>query len=209
MQVVIQNPGATDIPVSGLDIVIRAGLTTSPIDIAANRMSDLVDLMAKAAAGSLVVTVTPTAAEIASGFLAPPQSMQADDMAPVAAIEIVSGLILGRFAFTALAAGTPDNLSIAAVGATPAALKDKFRIINAWADIVTGIALSTLTLKPIVGGTQLAVVSSAAPGPQVLVALGAANASVVQTVSPTTGLILNRSDRGVAGEIFFFARRES
>jgi len=204
MQIVVTNISTapvyirdfyTEIPVGGSVTTERSG----------SDLSDMEGLIAALDAGTVTVSITPTAAEIASGFLTPPQAVQAVDMAPVAAADVAAGLIVLRVPLVAAVAGAPDDVSVYPANSLPF----KFRVIDAWALISTGVALSNLNVY-----TRAAGAGTLLAGP-----LDATAAHIARISGPTTsalaipgateGLFVRRDDRSIAGEIFLLVRRES
>lgn len=200
--VVITNLRTYAVPLGDLGSKSLAASEVVTIDRPTNALPAMKSLIAALAAGDISVTVTPTAAEIASGFLSPPQSVQAQDTAPVAAADVVAGVPFTiRKAFVAAAAGTADDVEIIAANALPR----KFRVLSAVAYFPTAIGSSTAQLR------------SRAAGAGTL--LGAFDSSVAVSQSSTPpatitpgaleGLFLRRSDRGVAGEVVVTCQAES
>ena len=178
-------------------------------------VSAMLGLEAAVADGTLSVAVTYSADELAAIDSAnqPLASLLVDGsvtdaaIAPVAASAIAAAPVTFRKAFAAAAAGTPDDVTVYAVNTLPY----KIRIIGASASISTAIGGSGLTIRSAAGGagTLAATISSAAAGVNPVMSLGAGNASAVLTPGASVGLFIRRSDRGVAGEVFIQARRES
>lgn len=104
-----------------------------------------------------------------------------------------------RVAFTALAAGTADDVTIYNATAPFA-----FRIVDCFALISTAILATTVTLRSASGGGGSALssaLSSAATG------TARNNDTATRTVASGGSLFLRRSDRGVAGEIVIICVR--
>lgn len=123
------------------------------------------------------VTPDALAAENASGF-APAQVL--------------------RVSFVAGTPGTADDVAI--VASAPYG----FRILDAWADVSTGIGASTVQLRSATGGGGTALSS----------ALASATVSTARTSSGSSHAVasggtvfLRRTDRGVAGEVFMLVCR--
>jgi hypothetical protein len=195
--------------------LVVSNLTTSPVfvtdlyatvpasgSISTSRASSdlprMASLQALIAAGTLAAAITYTAAEKASGLVdvgtpAPGASGIGDD-------DVI------RIPFTALVAGTPDDVVLYALNALP---YKKMRIVDAFAIVSTAIAATTLQVRTVSGGagTLCAEMSSATAGRQGQTAT--VTASQVITNGASVGLFLRRSDRGVAGEIVITVRPET
>jgi hypothetical protein len=158
------------------------------------------------AASELSLAVVYDAEELASGLMQPPWSVEAQDMAPVAATTPASGLVTIRQAFVA-GGGAPgaDDVTIYAANALPY----KLRVLSAMAYIVTAVALSTIEVRSRAGGlgTLAASLSSAATGR--VDGTVPANATVALSPGATEGLFLRRSDKAVVGEVILTCRLES
>lgn len=154
-------------------------------------------------AGNAAVSVALTASETASGLAQASGTIQAQDVAPVAATDAAAAEFTLTKAFTALGAGVPDDVVIYAVNTLPF----KVRVLSAQARVSTAIALSTINVyDQAAGAGQLcAALSSATTG---IVPMTGPNASVVVTPGALIGLFVHRSDRGVAGEVVITCRRE-
>lgn len=182
----------------------------SPSEISAMR-----GLEAAVAAGDLSADVTYSADELAAidadnqplASLLVDGSVTAGALAPVSAASPAAAPVTFFKSFAAGAAGTADDVTIYAVNTLPY----KIRIMGVSASIATAIGASTLTIRSAAGGggTLAATVSSGSTGFVSATSLGAANASVVLTPGALIGLFVRRSDRGVAGEVHIYARRES
>jgi hypothetical protein len=204
MQLVVTNISSDPVYIRDLYIEIPAGESVTT-DRAASDMSGMSGLIEALDAGTVSVSLTPSAAEIASGFLTPPQAVQAVDMAPVAAAEIAAGLVVLRVPLVAGGGGSPDDVTAYAANALPF----KFRVLDAWAMISTGVGASTLNAytQAAAAGTLLAgPIDSALAG---IVRMTGPNASALAVPGATEGLFIRRSDDGVAGEVFLLVRRES
>ena len=199
MQLTITNLGSEQIFLSDLYTTIAAGgsVTTSRSESDLSRMASVQSAIA---AGLVTVTVTPTANEEASGMLSGLGVTSA--IAPTAA---VGENFEVRKSFVAGTPGTPDDVTIFAVGTLPF----KFRVENMEAIIATAIGATTLQARTRAGGagTLLQEVASALTGHQDPTAT--VTASAVATPGAAEGLFLRRSDRGVAGEVVITCRRET
>lgn len=171
----------------------------------ANRLGELANLQSLIADGSVSLAVTYTADEIASGLLAPPQALQPQDLAPVAAATALGGLALIRVPLAAGGGGSPDDTQVYAVNALPF----KFRVVDCWARVVTGVGGSTVAAytQAAGAGTLLGTMSSAAaaarsPATDV-------TATAVAVPGATEGLFIRRSDDGVEAEVYLLIRPES
>lgn len=204
MQVQITNLTSSPVYIGDIYTSVPVG---SPLTIerSASDLSGMAALQKAIADGDVSIVVTPTADELASGLLAPPSSIQAQDMAPVAAADVGSGLILLRVPMTAGGGGSPDDITVYALNALPY----KFRIVDSWAFISAAVGGATVTAYDEAAGAGTAgpAISGAATGRAA--GAPASDASTVYTPAATKGLFLRRSDDGVAGEAFLLIRRES
>lgn len=198
----ITNVSGSALFLSDIYTTIAAGayldVTRDASDIP--RMQSLASALA---AGTATLSVTYNAAELASGIMTPPAAVGAVDMAPVAATDVASGLVLLRKAFVAGTPGTADDVTIYAVNTLPF----KFRVVDAWAHVTTNVGGSTCNMytRAAAAGTQVAALSSAATG-RVQSTLGD---SALVTPGASDGLFVRRSDRGAAGEVYLLCRIES
>ena len=126
-------------------------------------------------------------------------------MAPVAATDVASGLVLFHKAFTAGGGGSPDDVTVIAANALPF----KFRVVDAWAAIGTGIGASTLNVYTRAAGAGTLLAGPIDSASAQLARMTGPTASVVATPASTEGVFVRRSDDGVAGEVFILVRRES
>jgi hypothetical protein len=201
-QLTITNLTANPYFVSEIYKTLAAGESVVA-ERAASDIPGMEQLIKDVASGVLSMSVVYTAAELATGLMQPPWSVEAQDMALVNAADPAAGTFTIRKAFTALGAGVPDDVTIWAANALPF----KFRVLDAIAYIGTAIALSTLDIRTRAGGagTQLASTASATTGRQT----NTLNGSVVATPGTLEGLFIRRSDRGVAGEVLLTCRLEN
>ena len=204
MQLVVTNISSSPVYIRDLYVEIPVGgsVTTERSGSDLSGMEGLIDALD---AGTVSVAITPTAAEVASGFLTPPQAVEARDMAPVAAASVASGLVLLRVPLTAGITAAADDVIAYAANSLPF----KFRVLDAWAMISTHIALSTLNVytRAAAAGTLLAgPISSATAG---IARMTGPNASALATPGATEGLFVRRSDDQVAGEVCLLVRVES
>lgn len=188
---------------SEFGVPIAAGATKT-FSVPASALSGMRWLADGVLAGIYSYTITPTAAEVSSGILTAAQSVAPDDLAPVDAAVPTGVPFVIRKAFTALAAGTADDVVVIAANALPR----KLRIFGGHALVSTAIAATTLQARDEAAGAgQLAAsFGSAATGLQ---SWTGPNATVLLTPGSTKGLFIRRSDRGVAGELFLLARWEN
>lgn len=108
-----------------------------------------------------------------------------------------------RMAFAAGAGGSADDIIF-----YDATAPYKFRVLDCFAVITTGVAASTVTLRDAkaAGGNALSnAMASATSGATVRNAATAAT----RTIAAGGTLVLRRSDNGVAGEIIVMAVREA
>lgn len=203
--------------------VTITNLTTSPLHIGdlyttipastsivvqrfASDLSRMPALQAAVAAGTAAVSVALIADETTSGLATAEGSVQAADVAIVAATDAAATSFEIRKAFVAAAAGAQDDVTIYAAGALPY----KMRILDAYMLVATvGTGAATLTVRDEVAGagTAAAVFSSAATGR--ISPSSAFTATTLLTPGAAKGLFIRRADRDAAGEVVIIARRES
>lgn len=169
----------------------------------AAQITGMTSLQKLVTAGDVTLAIEWSADELGSGLQAPTASVEGGDIAPVAATAAAGGLMVIRKAFTALAAGTADDVTVFAVDELPA----KFRVVDAHAFIVTAVNPSTIALRTAAaaGGTLLGTLDTAATGRVSMTG----TATAVATPAADAGLFLRRSDRGVAGEVIIICRPEN
>jgi len=185
----------TELPPGGSVITERSG----------SDLSSMEGLIAAMNEGTVSVSIAPSAAEVASGFLTPPQAVQAVDMAPVAAEAVAAGLVILRVSLAAGVGGAPDDVIAYEANALPF----KFRVIDAWAMVSTGVALSNLNVYTQAAGAGTLLAGPIdATGTQVARMTGP-TASAVATPGATEGLFVRRDDSGIVGELVLLVRRES
>jgi len=204
MQLVVTNISSDPVYLRDFYKELAAGESITTTRDASD-LSTLQGLIEALDAGTVTVSVTPSAAEVASGFLTPPQAVQAQDMAPVAAADIAAGLVILRADFAAGVGGAPDDVQVYAVDSLPF----KFRVVMAWGLVSTAVVGSTLNVY-----TQAAGAGTLLAGPIASALVGShpatgPNASALAVPGATEGLFVRRSDSGVAGEVFLLVRRES
>ncbi len=198
MQLVITNTGTSPIYLSDFytNLVPGASITTSRFEADLSRMKSVQDALA---AGTITMVTTPTANEMASGMLA---GLGVSE--PVSSTTKIGDEFDIRWAFTAGAAGAPDDVTVYALNTVPF----KFRVLDMYGVISTALA-GTIQAQPVTGGagTILGEISSTATGHQT----STATVTTTQVVTPgsSVGLFLRRSDRGVAGEVVLHCRREA
>lgn len=179
---------------------------------AASDLSRMSGLQAAVAAGTVAVSVVLNAVEQASGLAVIPGTVEAQDMAPVAAAAAAAGDIEIRKAFAAGGAvGTADDVAIYAVNTLPF----KMRVLDAYAIISTASAganhVITIRDQAAGAGNVAGVIDSAATGRYAVsfASNTVANTSTVLTPGASVGLFLHREDRDAAGEVVIKVRRES
>lgn len=203
-QAVITNLTSADVLIQELYATVPANGSITVTDREPCDLLKMPMLLAALTAAQVSLSITYTPEEIASGLITPPDAVQAVDMAPVAATDAASGLVLIRAEFPAGVGGAPDDVQVYAAGALPF----KFRAVDVWALVSTAVGASTLDAYTQAGGagTLLGSVPSAVTGRN---AMTAPLATAVATPGATEGLFIRRSDSGVAGEVFILARREN
>lgn len=172
----------------------------------ASDLSRMTSLQALVAAGKVSVSVVPTADELASGLLTPPQTIQAADMQPVAAAVVDAPTVTLRVSVPAGVGGTADDVTVYALNSFPY----KARVLWARAIVSVAVGSSTAALRTQAGGagTLLATLDTGTPGP-VSGPTSAFTASAVVTPGSSVGLFVRRSNNTVACEIEITLRRET
>lgn len=199
MQLLVTNLTSSPVNVGDFYTTIAANGTLT-VDRPASAVSGLKSLQALIAAGTVSVAFTPTADEIASGLLAPPNTVTADDMASVDLATVASGVFQIRQAITA---GGAAAVAIYAANALPF----KFRILDACMYVSTAAGASTCDLQREAAADLIGMqFDTAATGKKEAVA---ATASALMTPGATKGLFLVRSTNAVAGEVVLTCRREN
>ena len=204
MQLVVTNISSSPVYIRDLytEIAVGGSVTTTRSGSDLSGMDGLIEALD---AGTVSVSITPTAAEIASGFLTPPQAVQAVDMAPVAATEVAAGLVVLRVPLPAGAGGAPDDV----VAYVANALPYKFRVLDAWAMIATGVALMSLNVWTRAAGAGTLLAGPIDAAATQLARITGPTVSAVAIPGATEGLFIRRGDSAIAGEVFLLVRRES
>jgi hypothetical protein len=174
------------------------------VERAASDIPRMKALITAISAGQASLLVTYSAAELASGLMAPPQSVEAGDVAPVAAAAVPSGAVLFRKSFAAGGGGSPADVTLFAANALPF----KFRVMDSWVFIATAVA-GTATLYDEAAGAGTAVAAGATTATGRVTLDPDSDASVVLSPGATKGLFLRLSDDAAAGEVFVLVRPES
>ena len=186
--------GSPSIPVGGYrDVERRVGEIAS--------MQNLGD---RIAAGDCSLRITLTAAERASGLLAPPMSVEAEDIAPVASGAVEAPLMSYFVEFAALTTGTADDVAMYLADNLPR----KSRILRATLFVKTAVGSSTITVnsRAAGAGTNVATFDSGSTG---LKNSTAPTSTTVLTPGSLEGLYVRRSDRAVAGWVLIEYRPET
>jgi hypothetical protein len=197
----ITNIVSEDVYLADLYTSIAVGESKS-IERSASDLPRMRSLQQAMADGKVSLAVTYSADEAASGLHAPPSTIEAGDMAPVAAATPAAGLAVIYKPFAAGGGGSPDDVEIFPAGSLPF----KFRVVDFALYVSTAVGASSAEIRDEAGGggNLLASASSAATGR----VANAENATAVATPGATKGLFVRRSDDGVAGEAILFVRPE-
>jgi len=206
-QITLTNTGTTAVLVQDIyTSVPGTGTKQVVFDRPMSALPAMKSMQAAIAAGSITMSIVPTADEVASGLLSPPNAVGADDLLAVAAATVAAPLQTMRIPLASGgASGTADVVTVYAVNALPY----KFRVLDlAIAFVSTNFAGSSMTVDTIAagGGTLVATLDTATTGRKVSTS---PVSSVVVTPGALAGLFVRRSDRSVVGEIVMTIRRES
>lgn len=182
-------------------LAASASITVNRYGSDLSRMKSLQDAIA---AGTAAVSVVPTANELASGLMTADSSVQATDLAAVAATAAAAAEQIVRKSFTT--ASTTDIVIYAANS-----LPYKMRIIDAFLLIGTPQSGSAVQLWSGAAGTGTAITGSIATTSAGKLAMPlTGNTSIVLTPGALVGLyLLPNATSGVIGEIEITLRRES
>jgi len=163
------------------------------------RMKSLHEAMAD---GKVTLSVQYSADEVGSGLHAPPATIEAVDIAPVAAGSPAAGLAVFYAPLLAGGGGAPDDVEIF----PPASLPFKFRVVDFALYVSAAVGASSVEIRDEAGGAgnKLASASAAAVGR----IPNAENQTAVATPAATKGLFARRSDSGIGGEVVLFVRPE-
>lgn len=203
MDVTVTNISAAPVPIGDIYTTIAVGGSVT-FKRSASQLSAMVSLQKAVEAGSVTVAAVMESFESASGLATAPNSVEAADMAAVAAATAASGEVVFRKAFTSVSA---TDIPLFAANALPY----KMRILDAYLLISTVQAGSTLRLfdQAAGAGTALTSATSAATAGRIAMVL-TGNASQVVTPGALVGLfLLPSAHSGIVGEVVITARRES
>lgn len=199
MQIVVSNVSASPVWVSDLHCSIAAGgsITTTRY---LTDLSRMVALQGFLEAGTLTMATTPSAAELAANV----GMLGLGTAGAVPSTQLNTQEFTLRYAFAAGGGGSADDKTIFAVNAVPY----KFRVMNMYAVVATAVSAKLLQLRTALtgGGTLLAECSGGTAGYEA----GTSTVTASQVVTPgsAVGLILHRTDSGIAGEVFVKGRLE-
>ena len=203
MDCVVTNISASSVTIRDLYKTLAPGESVS-FSRPSSHLPTMGGLQAAIMAGTVTFTATPTAAEVASGLLAPPASIQAVDMQPVDPTGVDAGEIVWRVPLVAGVGGTADDVTGFALNAVPY----KARIMSVRGLVLTAVGAATVQVRTqaagagtLIGTLDFGTVGNAA--------LTGFTSSVVLTPGSTVGLFARRSNNTVAGEIFLGVRREN
>lgn len=197
----ISNISADNLYLADLYTSIQPGKSVQ-VERAASDLPRMKALQKAVADGLATLAIQYTSDEVASGALAPPASVEAGDLAPVAtSFPVGAGLDVFR-TIPAGPGGAADDVEIWPAGGLPF----QFRVLDLVVYVTTPVVGSSIQLRDQPGGagTLLASASSAAAGRQA----NTAGQTGVAIPGPTKGLFIRRSDSGVAVEIAAMLRRE-
>jgi hypothetical protein len=165
-------------------------------------LSAMPSLQAALDAGQVTMAITPTAAELGSGLLSPPNVVGADDIQAVPAAQ-VGAPYQSFYVNCPVGGGGADDVTMFAVNTLPY----KIRVLDAVCMISTAAAGSWTVRTAAAGaGTALATFSSASTG---RVVSTAPTATTVVSPGATVGIFVRRTDSTTVGEVMLLVRRES
>jgi hypothetical protein len=175
---------------------------TKTIDRSATDLPRMKSLHEAMADGKVTLSVNYSADEVASGLHAPPSTIEAVDIAPVAAATPASALAVIYKALPVGAGGSPDDVEIFPAGSLPF----KFRVVDCVLYVSTAVGASTVEIRDEAGGAGNlhASASAAATGRNP----NAEDQTSEVAPAPTKGLFARRSDSGIGGEVVLFVRPE-
>jgi hypothetical protein len=176
--------------------------TVRPVD----DFNKMQDLMAKVAAGTVSVAITPDSSEVGNDLLVPPSSVTGNDTAPVAAATIFAAVpTVVRFPITAGAASASDT-AVIALNAIPY----KFRVLDAYVKVTTASGANNVTVQTRAAGAGTAIMTVVSTA-----ALGLVRETSTAVVSPLVvpsaadGIFIrNSASAAWAGEIILTIRKE-
>jgi hypothetical protein len=197
----ITNISLDKLYLSDLYTSIQPGKSVQ-VERSASDLPRMKALQGAIADGFATLSVQYSSDEVASGALAPPSTVEAGDLAPVADTFPVGGVVSVFKAVPAGAGGSPDDVEVWPAGGLPF----KFRVLDFVAYVTTAVGGSSLQLRDQSGGggALLASSSSASTGRQA----NTAGTTTVATPDPTKGLFVRRSDSGVAVQVVAILRPE-
>ena len=203
MDVTVTNISAAPVAISDLykTLAVAEAVTFKR---SASELSSMRSLQKAAADGLVTVAAVMEAFETASGLATAPGSVEAIDMAAVAAAGVASGEVVFRKNFTSVAS---TDIALFAANALPY----KMRILDAYLLISTVQAGSTLQVfdQAAGAGNAITTATSAAVAGRIAMPL-TGNVSQVVTPGALVGLFLRPSAHsGIVGEVVITARRET
>lgn len=203
MDVTVTNISSAAVGISDIYTTIAVGGSVS-FKRSASQLSAMVSLQKAVADGLVTVAATLESFESSSGLATAPGSIEAVDMAAVAAASVASGEVIFRKNFTSVSS---TDIPLFAANALPY----KMRILDAYLLISTVQSGSTLQLfdQAAGAGTAITTATSSAVAGRIAMPL-TGNTSIVLTPATLVGLFLRPSAHsGIVGEVVITARRES
>jgi len=197
----ITNTSSDEVYLADLYTKIAVGATKT-IERSATDLPRMRSLQEAMADGRVSLSVTYSNDEVASGLHAPPSTIEAVDIAPVAAATPAAGLATIYVPLPVGAGGAPDDVEIYPAGSLPF----KFRVVDFVLYVSTAVVGSSVEIRDEAAGAgaQLASASAAAAGR----IPNAENQTAVATPAAAKGLFARRSDSGIEGEVVLFVRPE-
>jgi hypothetical protein len=174
-------------------------------DYPAGAIPDLSALQAEMAAGRVSLSVTYSADEIASGLQSPPNSVDQDDIVPVAAATLLAGAILLRVPLVAGAGGAPDDIPVIPAGS----LTKRYRVLDIWAEITANVAGEAVQIRDQAAGVGNLLADVDANAAALRVGPNTVYGGVTDAPGATIGLIVRRTDDAIAGTLYALLRPES
>lgn len=201
----ITNLTSEDIYLGDFYAWCRVGTPMVLENRSADEVSGLRVTQEQLAAGNISFVITSTAAELASGLLAPSNTVEARDFQQVAAADVAAPVQVLFKAFAAGVGGSPDDVVVYAAGELPY----KMRILDVIGFVDTTVVAATVDVQDEAAGAGTTAATLDFATATGRVTNDTFTGTTVYDTGATKGLFLRRSDDGVAGEVLIYVRRES